>query len=88
MAVTSPPLFIPELPKPEDPFDTSSYKAYLESGSRVKYVVWPALLLYKEGPILTKGVAQGGECASLTNGTVEQSRNGYESEQSQNESNC
>jgi hypothetical protein len=34
-------------------------KPYTTSGTFVDYIVWPALLLYKNGPVLVKGVAQG-----------------------------
>ena len=34
------------------------FKPYLKSGPLVDYSVWPALLLYKDGPILLRGVSQ------------------------------
>ena len=40
-------------------FDTNLLKAYTKSGIHVEYIVWPALLLHKNGPVLVKGVAQG-----------------------------
>ncbi|KAK3594524.1 hypothetical protein CHS0354_030871 [Potamilus streckersoni] len=40
-------------------FDLSVFRAFTESGSKIKYIVWPALYLYQNGPILCKGVAQG-----------------------------
>lgn len=39
-------------------FDSSKYKAYTVTGTRIDFVVWPPLLLYKKGSILTKGIAQ------------------------------
>ncbi|VDI56571.1 Hypothetical predicted protein [Mytilus galloprovincialis] len=39
-------------------FDKQSWKEYTRSGTEVEYVVWPALYLYKGGPIMSKGVVQ------------------------------
>ncbi|XP_052279972.1 putative leucine-rich repeat-containing protein DDB_G0290503 isoform X1 [Dreissena polymorpha] len=43
----------------QTPLNTATYKHYTKSGPRMDYVVWPALYLYKGGPLLSKGVAQG-----------------------------
>ncbi|KAL3879239.1 hypothetical protein ACJMK2_031545 [Sinanodonta woodiana] len=40
-------------------FDTSAFKAYTVSGKTIEYIVWPAVYLYFNGPILSRGVAQG-----------------------------
>ncbi|XP_060554929.1 uncharacterized protein LOC132715857 [Ruditapes philippinarum] len=40
-------------------FDKDSFKEYTCRGKYLDFVVWPALLLYKGGPMLNKGVAQG-----------------------------
>ena len=37
---------------------TQMYRAYTRSGDVIVYVVWPNLLLYEDGPLLYKGVAQ------------------------------
>ncbi|KAK3578295.1 hypothetical protein CHS0354_004202 [Potamilus streckersoni] len=42
-------------------FDTTQFVSYTKTGMYVKYVVWPALFLYKDGPIMKKGVAQGSQ---------------------------
>ena len=42
-------------------FDTSQpdlYRTYTRSGDVIEYIVWPALLLHENGPVLYKGVAQ------------------------------
>lgn len=39
--------------------NTDVYQPYTRSGTRVDYVVWPAMLLREGGPVLAKGVAQG-----------------------------
>ena len=38
--------------------DKNSYREFTKSGEKVTYVVWPALHLHKDGPVLYKGVAQ------------------------------
>ncbi|XP_053390700.1 uncharacterized protein LOC128553540 [Mercenaria mercenaria] len=38
-------------------FDTNKYKPYTKSGKLLDYIVWPAVYLHKDGPILAKGVA-------------------------------
>ncbi|XP_060589654.1 uncharacterized protein LOC132744879 [Ruditapes philippinarum] len=40
-------------------FDTNVFKPYTKSGKYLHFIVWPALFLYKDGPMLCKGVAQG-----------------------------
>ncbi|XP_053400033.1 uncharacterized protein LOC123557699 [Mercenaria mercenaria] len=40
-------------------FDKNMYKEYTSRGPLIKYVVWPALLLHEDGPMVSKGVAQG-----------------------------
>ncbi|WP_263081295.1 hypothetical protein [Endozoicomonas sp. Mp262] len=39
--------------------DKNYYRIYTSSGSTVDYQVWPALLLHKNGPLLSKGIVQG-----------------------------
>lgn len=38
--------------------DKNNYKEFTKSGDKVMFVVWPALYLHKDGPVLYKGVAQ------------------------------
>ena len=38
--------------------DPVKYRAYTKTGNTINYIVWPYLRLFKEGPILFKGVAQ------------------------------
>ncbi|KAL3879558.1 hypothetical protein ACJMK2_031852 [Sinanodonta woodiana] len=42
-------------------FDKDKFMSYTMSGNYIDYVVWPAVYLYKDGPIMKKGVAQGTE---------------------------
>ncbi|KAK3602810.1 hypothetical protein CHS0354_026361 [Potamilus streckersoni] len=58
MSIQDPPVVVAEDPIQGSPFDMNLYKHYTNSGDKVEYVVWPALLLHKDGPLLTKGIAQ------------------------------
>jgi hypothetical protein len=40
-------------------FDSNVFKPYTKSGTHLHYLVWLALYLHKDGPMLCKGVAQG-----------------------------
>ncbi|KAL3879249.1 hypothetical protein ACJMK2_031554 [Sinanodonta woodiana] len=40
-------------------FDLSAFQPYTKSGNKIEYIVWPAMYLHQNGPILRKGVAQG-----------------------------
>ncbi|KAK3580460.1 hypothetical protein CHS0354_035502 [Potamilus streckersoni] len=40
-------------------FDRSKFMPYKQSGDYIEYVVWPAVFLHEDGPIMKKGVAQG-----------------------------
>ncbi|KAK3099616.1 hypothetical protein FSP39_007084 [Pinctada imbricata] len=39
-------------------FRTDLYRHYTKSGTSCDYLVWPAMLLYDNGPLLQKGVIQ------------------------------
>ncbi|KAL3879697.1 hypothetical protein ACJMK2_031984 [Sinanodonta woodiana] len=41
-------------------FDDTKFVSYTRSGKYVKFIVWPAVFLHEDGPMLKKGVAQGG----------------------------
>ena len=57
--VQDPPVAFASLPDKGSRLDTDFLKPYTKSGTHVDFVVWPPLLLYENGPILAKGVAQG-----------------------------
>jgi hypothetical protein len=42
----------------EDTFDRRVYKEYTQMGTKVKFLVWPALFLYEGGALISKGVLQ------------------------------
>ncbi|KAL4228438.1 Mitochondria-eating protein [Mactra antiquata] len=58
MVVQSPPMLL-HITDDGDRFDTNFYRPYTASGPIVNYTVWPAMLLHKGGPVVSKGVAQG-----------------------------
>ncbi|WAR03302.1 hypothetical protein MAR_009860 [Mya arenaria] len=59
MCVQDPPVVFGPFPRRGDRFETDAYKAYTSSGPFVDFVVWPALYLHEDGPVLCKGIAQG-----------------------------
>lgn len=38
--------------------DKTTFKPYTKDGDTLDYVVWPALFLFKEGPLMNRGVVQ------------------------------
>ncbi|KAK3594282.1 hypothetical protein CHS0354_035181 [Potamilus streckersoni] len=40
-------------------FNQEKFRAYTQTGKRVAFVVWPALLIHEGGAMLVKGIAQG-----------------------------
>ena len=59
MVFQDPPVVIDTNAKPSDSFDTDVFKVYTAKGKHIDYIVWPPLLLHKDGPMVGKGVAQG-----------------------------
>ncbi|XP_052773047.1 uncharacterized protein LOC128211936 [Mya arenaria] len=59
MCVQDPPLvFIDKLSRGAD-FDTDTFRKYKNAnGDKFDFLVWPALLLHKDGPLISKGIAQ------------------------------
>ncbi|WAQ98871.1 hypothetical protein MAR_023244, partial [Mya arenaria] len=60
MVVQTPPMDF-KYARKGDHFDTNSFKQYTKSGKFIDFVVWPALLLHKDGPVVGKGIAQPGQ---------------------------
>ena len=58
MAVNDPPVHMIGDLKSGEVIDTNLFRHYTTSGDYVEYVVWPALLLNKQGPVISKGVVQ------------------------------
>ena len=59
MCVQDVPVVFDNTPRYYDSFDDTKYRTYTSKGPRVAFVVWPAMLLHEDGPVLCKGVAQG-----------------------------
>ncbi|XP_052077696.1 uncharacterized protein LOC127715633 isoform X2 [Mytilus californianus] len=55
---SNPPMVIEYDNFENQPMDSNKFNKYNRSGITVEYVVWPALLLHKDGPVLAKGTVQ------------------------------
>lgn len=58
MAIQDPNMHLEEDIQPGSKFDKNIYKEFVRSGDKVRYVVWPAMFLHRDGPLLYKGVVQ------------------------------
>lgn len=58
MCVQDPPVVLNWHAADSDIFDKNMFRYYTKSGSKFDFVVWPAILLHKDGAILSKGIAQ------------------------------
>ncbi|MDP0588199.1 MAG: hypothetical protein QS748_02950 [Candidatus Endonucleobacter bathymodioli] len=58
MLIQTPPLTFGEIPKKGTDLNKDHYKEFTCSGTKISYMVFPALHLHKNGPLITKGVVQ------------------------------
>ena len=58
MCVQTPPMAVAKPAKSGSTFGSAMYKQYTVKGPCVDYIVWPAILLHENGPVISKGVAQ------------------------------
>ena len=60
MYVHDPPMYLEWLTKEQEgqPFYSDLYKPYTRSGHLFDYCVWPVVRLRRDGPLLSKGIAQ------------------------------
>lgn len=58
MAVQDPPMMLDFGPAQNEEFDKEVFRCYTITGEKVEFMVWPAVFLYKDGPLVTKGVLQ------------------------------
>lgn len=58
MAIQDPPMMLDFSPAQNEEFDKEIFRCYTRNGENVEFVVWPAVFLYKDGPLVTKGVLQ------------------------------
>ena len=72
MAVQSPPLVLIFDVKRLDPFNDKYFKKFVTTGDKFDFVVWPCILLHKNGPILAKGVAQAMKADSTKENSSDQ----------------
>ena len=61
MCIQDPPMFLCFSGQKRKKFDDKLFRPYTETGKYTDFIVWPALLLYDGGSLLTRGVAQGRE---------------------------
>ena len=59
MCIQDPPVYMETHFKKKKTFNKDLYKPYLHPGELYDYLVWPLLQLYKGGPVLSKGIAEG-----------------------------
>lgn len=58
MAIQDPVMYLDEDVPVDTQIDKNTYREFVKSGNTVAFVVWPALFLHKDGPLLYKGVVQ------------------------------
>ena len=58
MVIQDPAMYLDEDISPGTVIDKNAYREFTKKGEKVEYVVWPALYLHKDGPLLYKGVVQ------------------------------
>lgn len=58
MQLTQPPINLSARIPDDGMMNTDIFKAYMKSGTKVEYIVWPIMYLHENGPLLTKGIAQ------------------------------
>lgn len=58
MVGQDPPVYLRFSDKCKDKFNKDIYREYTASGKMLDFVVWPAIFLHENGPLLKKGVAQ------------------------------
>ncbi|KAL3878811.1 hypothetical protein ACJMK2_031139 [Sinanodonta woodiana] len=58
MCMQQPPMHL-ECIDTGETFNPDLYRGYTKSGKCIEFCVWPVVRLHKDGPILTRGIAQG-----------------------------
>lgn len=58
MAIQDPPMHLDFGPDKDSVIDKNVFRLYTKSGENVDFVVWPAVFLHQNGPIVQKGVLQ------------------------------
>ncbi|XP_052794314.1 uncharacterized protein LOC128227638 isoform X1 [Mya arenaria] len=58
MCLQDPPVVLDKPRGRGESFESEMYRAYTKNGKKIEFLVWPAMLLHKDGNVLCKGVAQ------------------------------
>ncbi|KAL3878810.1 hypothetical protein ACJMK2_031138 [Sinanodonta woodiana] len=58
MCIQQPPVHL-EYGDKRETFNPDHYRGYTKSGKFIEFCVWPVVYFHENGPILTKGIAQG-----------------------------
>ena len=58
MAICDPPMTLEYENFEGKTIDTNKFNKYIRNGRTIEFVVWPVLLLHKDGPVLAKGTVQ------------------------------
>ncbi|XP_052675647.1 uncharacterized protein LOC128157230 isoform X3 [Crassostrea angulata] len=58
MQTTQPPIHLSARIPNDGRMNNDIFRAYMKSGTEVDYIVWPAMYLHENGPLLSKGIAQ------------------------------
>lgn len=58
MTLQDPPMLLVSKIVRKSDFDSDLFRPYTKSGDKYDFMVWPALLLHDNGPVVVKGVAQ------------------------------
>lgn len=61
MVIKAPPMVLVYDQLEGEPIDKNMFTVYTKQGPLIDFVVWPALILHTDGPILAKGAVQGKE---------------------------
>lgn len=58
MSAQDPPVILDMANQKGREFDGDRFRTYTKAGKIVDFVVWPPVVLHKDGPLLCKGVVQ------------------------------
>ncbi|VDI74534.1 Hypothetical predicted protein [Mytilus galloprovincialis] len=58
MAIQEPMMYLDDKLQVDTKYNKTEYKEYVQTGDKIRYIVWPALYLHEKGPLLYKGVVQ------------------------------
>ncbi|XP_061184511.1 reticulocyte-binding protein homolog 2a-like [Saccostrea echinata] len=58
MSIQDPPMMLDFGPAQDEEVDKNIFRMYTKQGDRVDFIVWPAVFLHENGPLVQKGVLQ------------------------------